>query len=924
MSRLLLLCVLSALLASSLQEGLNGRAGDSPTCKPAELQSVHVVSIVTSRFARTRVISRAHNDGDRARHSLFHVLVPKGAFISNFSMTVDGKTYLGSVKDRLQAKLQYQRARQSHLPPVLLRSPGRDVERFMVGVSLAPGSTVQFELCYDELLRRQLGRYEHTLSLRTAQRVQTMQVDVYVMEPKGISFIHVPPIPGIPSNIINITHSNNKAHIRLRPCPPAAVEGGPCPGCSSAVLEGSMAVRYDVKRELSAGDVQISNGYFAHFIAPANIPPTPKNIVFIIDVSGSMWGLKMKQTQQALSTILSELRPDDHFSIIRFDHRVEAWTDELMQASACNVDDAKKYVQGLQAEGGTNINEAVLRAVEMLCSAKLQGSLPERSTSILVLLTDGDPTVGVIDLAEISANVKAAMAGNFSLFALGFGFDVDYDFLERLALENRGIARRILADNKADAQLKGFYDEVATPLLSRVAVHYAGAPVSALTQTSFDNYFHGAELVVAGKTAAHATGGPKLSAHVTAESVDSDLTLDVVADAGDTERFLSEHRFTDPTFAERLWAFLTINQLLLQRTISLSAQEKSRLSQRALDLSLRYGFVTPLTAMVLTVPNAPKQNLVGGHAGERKCCVGRVPPGQTPQPYQPEPDPPCSPPKQCPPLVKTPPTVLPVGITPRPPHVVDNDPHFIIALPKWKVTVCFNVDEEPGKIINLVSDPERGVVVNAELVGAKRPEVGATRLATYLGRVAVAMDRADVTLNVGTDDVVVAVGNGANNGSGVRETTLPWATGATITHGSVRVHVEAGRRLTVLLDERPTFVVVLHRVWKGHQVHRDFLGFYTVDQSLLSASTHGLIGQFFAEPEVAVFNTQPGEEPGKPTATMLVKGHKLKVTRGVQKNHLEDAAQGDEVPCWFVHNNGHGLIDGRLSDYLLPELFSRP
>ncbi|CAN0060470.1 unnamed protein product [Lampetra planeri] len=901
MSRLLLLCVLSALLASSLQESLNGRAGDSPTCQPAELQSVHVVSIVTSRFARTRVTSRAHNHGERARHSLFHMLVPKGAFISNFSMTVDGKTYLGSVKDRLQAKLQYQRARQSHLPPVLLRSPGRDVERFVVGVSLAPGSTVQFELCYDELLRRQLGRYEHTLSLRMAQRVQTMQVDVYVMEPKGISFIHVPPIPGIPSNIINITHSNNKAHIRLRPCPPAAVEGGPCPGCNSAVLEGNMVVRYDVKRELSAGDVQISNGYFAHFIAPANIPPTPKNIVFIIDVSGSMWGLKMKQTQQALSTILDELRPDDHFSIIRFDHRVEAWTDELMQASACNVDDAKKYVQGLQAEGGTNINEAVLRAVEMLCSAKLHGSLPERSTSILVLLTDGDPTVGVIDLAEISANVKAATAGNFSLFALGFGFDVDYDFLERLALENRGIARRILVDNKADSQLKGFYDEVATPLLSHVAVRYAGAPVSALTQTSFDNYFHGAELVVAGKTAAQATGGPKLSAHVTAESVDSDLTLDVVADAGDTERFLSEHRFTDPTFAERLWAFLTINQLLLQRTISLSAQEKSRLSQRALDLSLRYSFVTPLTAM--NVKAKPVKT-------EDRLARALDSPGT----------PPLSGPRRTEPAAWS-----------REPELVlwdsgylDNDPHFIIALPKWKVTVCFNVDEEPGKIINLVSDPERGVVVNAELVGAKRPEVGATKLATYLGRVAVAMDRADVTLNVDTDDVVVAVGNGANNGSGVRETTLPWATGATITHGSVRVHVEAGRRITVLLDERPAFVVVLHRVWKGHQVHRDFLGFYTVDQSLLSASTHGLIGQFFAEPEVAVFNPQPGEEQGKPTATMLVKGHKLKVTRGVQKNHLEDAAQGDEVPCWFVHNNGHGLIDGRLSDYLLPELFSRP
>ena len=73
----------------------------------------------------------------------------------------------------------------------------------------------------------------------------------------------------------------------------------------------SFEVVYDVTREELGGEILVKDGYFVHFLAPTNLPVIPKNIVFIIDKSGSMSGQKIRQTKQALSTIISDLGPKD-------------------------------------------------------------------------------------------------------------------------------------------------------------------------------------------------------------------------------------------------------------------------------------------------------------------------------------------------------------------------------------------------------------------------------------------------------------------------------------------------------------------------------------------------------------------------------------------------------------------------------------
>lgn len=83
-------------------------------------------------------------------------------------------------------------------------------------------------------------------------------------------------------------------------------------------ITGKFIVQYDIERELNAGQVLVMNGYFVHFFAPTNLPPLRKHVIFVLDISGSMWGRKMEQLKEAMTKILADLNSDDYLNIITF------------------------------------------------------------------------------------------------------------------------------------------------------------------------------------------------------------------------------------------------------------------------------------------------------------------------------------------------------------------------------------------------------------------------------------------------------------------------------------------------------------------------------------------------------------------------------------------------------------------------------
>ena len=125
----------------------------------------------------------------------------------------------------------------------------------------------------------------------------------------------------------------------------------------------------------------------------------------------------------------------------------------------------------------------------------------EGIVSMLIVLTDGEPTYGVTDTVEIEKNVKEANKDDFSLFALGFGEDADYNFLTRLAAQNKGVFRIIPVSADASVLLENFYDEVATPLLFDINFFYSDGMVKpkSLSERYFPTYYNGSELVIVGQ-----------------------------------------------------------------------------------------------------------------------------------------------------------------------------------------------------------------------------------------------------------------------------------------------------------------------------------------------------------------------------------------------------------------------------------------
>ncbi|XP_054023294.1 inter-alpha-trypsin inhibitor heavy chain H3 [Dryobates pubescens] len=849
-----------------------------------ETYSMKIDSKITSRFAHNVITSRAVNRGNTHKEVFFDVELPKTAFITNFSMTIDGVTYPGTIKEKEVAKKQYEKAVSKGQTAGLVKASGRKTEKFTVSVNVAAASKVTFELTYEELLKRRFGKYEMFIKVKPKQLVKNFEIEVDIFEPQGITELEAEGtfITNDLQNIIKKTFSGKKGHISFKP---TLDQQRTCANCSQSVLDGDFTVKYDVKRT-TPNNLQIVNGYFVHFFAPTNLPKLPKNVIFVIDISGSMSGREIEQTREALLKILDDIKEDDFFNFILFGSNVQTWKEALVKATPENLDEARKFVRGIDTEGMTNLHGGIMRGIDMLNAAHEGNIVPKRSASIIIMLTDGQPNVGVSNTEDIQAHVKKAIEGKYALYNLGFGYGVDYNFLEKMALENKGLARRIYPDSDAALQLQGFYDEVSNPILTDVVLNYPENEISDLTENSFKHFYDGSEIVVAGRFIdSHQNS---LTVDVTGEGANDALSYTTQQDAEETAKAFQEQEYIFGDYIERLWAYLTIEQLLEKRTAA-TGEEKENLTAEALDLSLKYKFVTPLTSMVVTKPeDLDNQDGLADKPIEAEAQAVTA--------------------FQAVPQVSHLYSAVPTWYT-----SVDGDPHFIISVPHKKDAICFNINENPGAVLNLINDPVTGITVNGELIGDKRPNSDAKVQTTYFGKLGIANKHLDLKVTVTPEKITVQNGN--------EKTGFSWLDSVTLQQEGLTLIINRKKNLMLQMGSSASFVIVLHQVWKKHPLHQDFLGLYTLEGDKLSTQTHGLLGQFFHPIDFTILEIHPGSDPKKPDATMIVKNNELTVTRGWQRDFKKDPEHGVDIPCWFVHNNGAGLIDGVHTDYIVSSLF---
>lgn len=578
-----------------------------------KISSLYIQSTIVSRYAHTKVQTVMVNPHAESKEAIFELELPSSAFISNFTLTVNGKTHVAEVKEKHQAKKMYDEARRQGKTTAHVGTRDRETEKFRVSVNVEAGGEITFDLTYEELLKRQLGKYEHAVSLRPGQIVQNLTVQVTISERTGIEYVRVLPLRTsrlITNSVRGETKMPPSTELEKTPhC--ARVTFSPTPkeqaAQSSFGIAADFVIQYDVALKDLAGDVQIYNGYFVHYFAPRGLPTIQKNVIFVIDVSGSMFGTKIKQTKSAMYVILNDLHRDDHFNIITFSDVVQVWRPGTsIQATAQNIKSAKEYVSKIEADGWTDINAAVLAASSIFTktSSKPEKGGTKQKIPLIIFLTDGEATSGVTSSSRILENAHKALRGTISLFCLAFGDDADYNLMRRLSLENRGIARRIYEHSDATLQLKGFYDEIASPLLFDIELAYLGETAQNVTQTLFPNYFEGSELVVTGKVKPEAKNlQVRMTGHNQKEKISLENDISVVDNATQPSFGCSGNLDEIQWFVQRLWAYFTIQDLLQARIKANDTIARKILTEKATNLSLKYNFVTPVTSLIVVKPD---------------------------------------------------------------------------------------------------------------------------------------------------------------------------------------------------------------------------------------------------------------------------------------------------------------------------------
>ncbi|XP_070594742.1 inter-alpha-trypsin inhibitor heavy chain H4-like isoform X2 [Erythrolamprus reginae] len=861
-----------------------------------EIYSLHIDCKVMSRYAHTVITSRIVNKANESKEALFDVELPKKAFITNFSMTIDGETYPGIIKEKMVAKAQYESAVSRGQSAGLVTSAGRKLEKFTVSVNVAAAGKINFELHYEQLLDRKLGKYELIIKVKPKQLVKDFQIDTDIFEPQGISFLGIE--SSFLSNDINDalikTQEETKAHISFKP---TLSQQRINPESEETLLDGDFIIRYDVKRNVAVGDIQIVNGYFVHYFAPRDMPVFPKNIIFVIDKSGSMSGTKIRQTKEALEKILEDLNPKDHFNLIVFSWGVSKWKPTLVQASEENVESAKQYVKTIHAQGGTNIDEALTTAITSLDQATYEELLPERSISMIILLTDGQPTVGETVPKKIQENINKANKGKYFLYCLGFGFDVSYSFLEKLALDNSGIARRIYEDSDAALQLQDFYSEVAIPILKEININYLGNAVEDVTENNFKLLYEGSEIVVAGKLDNEID---IFSLEIKAQAHGGNLTLKEDANVTEKAQVFKHEEYIFGNFIEKLWAYLTIQQLL-EKSVLAKEAEKKTLENQALNLSLKYSFVTPMTSMVVTKPEAEEvankpteednedvHDFIRGAAGTsyflKQPSYGLASPGaararlaspgadhQKYRDYS-------SPPR---------PSVLlrhpgrPNAVSRRmhssqgrrrmPSIHLDlswtSPLHLLFQPPSKTFLVCLTINEQPQTSLPLLFDPEKGIQVIGKL--GKNHHFTEFEI-TYL--------RLNLEIKVTTEQITLK-SNGSSH-------SFVWNDRDSLTIEGLNITLTSGESL--FLSGPDNLITKIFYV-----TSRDgWLGLYFENSNYFSNQVTGLLGQFFAN---ARFERATGQ-----VRDVFVQGQHL-VAKRENKNDYRTGSSQTEVTCWQLN-----------------------
>lgn len=548
------------------------------TLPPLALLSHKVEVAIEDQVGVTRVEQVFRNHTDRPLEATYIFPVPKGASVRKFSMWVDGKEVPGELVEADKAREIYTSIVRRTLDPGLLEYMGNNLLRLRVFPVPARGDQ-KIAVSYTSVADADRGVAEYVYPLKTdAKATSTLEkfsLDVTLKSQHPLQNIYSP------THAVTIARPNDR-------------EARVAFAKDQAVLDQDFRLYWTT----SAKDVGITAlphrpyadrpGWFLMLVSPrAELSKTqqvPRDMVFVLDTSGSMRGKRIEQAREALKYCLSNLNEQDRFAVVTFATTVNRFSDGLAKVDATNLKSARKWVDELEASGGTAIDEALRQALT------LRGADATRNFTV-VFFTDGRPTIGETDGEKILKNVLKRNTASTRIFTFGVGNDVNATMLDRLAEDTRALTTYVREAENIEEKVSGLYAKISNPVLTNLRLKVSDTiKISEVYPPELPDLFHGSQLVVLGRYDGNGHAAVSLEGSLGATKKEFVYEVDF---PGKTS--------VDKPFVEDLWARRKVGYLLDQIRVN---GEKKELVEEVVTLAKRYGITTPYTSY-LVVPDGP-------------------------------------------------------------------------------------------------------------------------------------------------------------------------------------------------------------------------------------------------------------------------------------------------------------------------------
>ncbi|MEO4000838.1 marine proteobacterial sortase target protein [Mesorhizobium sp. CAU 1732] len=586
------------------------RTGEAGRHVEAPRLGTDIDVIVSGPTARARVTQMFHNPTDGWVEAIYVYPLPEDGAVYGLKMIVGDRVIVGEIKERQEARAIYEEARARGQKAALTEQERPNIFTNAVA-NIGPGESVIVQIEYQQPVHRSNDAFSLRIPLVVAPRYNPAPVTQTADFEAGAGWGNAVTDPVPDRDRISPPVLDPRAADPVNPVtiavhlqagfPLGTVESAHHAVTIDELDEAARTIRLDgpvpADRDFEltwqaakgdAPDVGLfretvgGHDYVLAHVTPPLLDETvlerPREIVFVIDTSGSMAGTSIEQAKASLDYALGRLKPADRFNIIRFDHSMEMLHPATVDADQQNVAAARRFVRWLDADGGTEML-APLEAALADPRADETGHVRQ-----IVFLTDG-----AIGNERQLFDTIGARLGRSRIFMVGIGSAPNSHLMSRAAELGRGTVTHIGSEEQVEARMRILFDRLESPVVTNLRASFSDTQAD-VTPSMLPDLYRGEPVVLAARLGS-------LSGMLTLDGMIGDrpwtvtLPLENAAKGEGISKSWANRRITDAEVASAVGEITS-----------------SEADGRILDLALEHGLVTRLTSLVAVdaTPSRPQ------------------------------------------------------------------------------------------------------------------------------------------------------------------------------------------------------------------------------------------------------------------------------------------------------------------------------